>query len=235
MARSTKALSVNLPKWPAMTVMGDCVTAAQAAEVIIRTTEWHHGCNDRAWRRLVWEAIGAKVTVVNGHENSDFASVEAARERLRGLRLSYLYTSRVMSSWIGGPHGWCHWNGDIHSTNYNIGKWPSVHEVRAEWTAISEAFPFLRLRCQLWSGETSEDGIRPLVEYVVARGKVRTLVPQEPLLHPRFDGASDFSGLFQPGRERGCDEAKLRWAIEQTLDHQPRPSAWERLTSEEAP
>ena len=235
MARSTKALSVDLPKWPAMTVMGDRITPAQAAEVIIRTNEWHHGCNDRAWRRLVWEAIGAKVTVTNGHENSDFASVEAARERLRGLRLNYLYNSRVMSSWVGGPHGWCDWNGDVHATNYNIGKWPSVHEVRAEWAAIAEAFPFLRLRCQLWSGETSEDGTRPLVEFAVARGKVRTLVPQEPLLQPRFDEASDFSGLFQPGRERGCDEAKLRWAIEQTLDHQPRPSAWERLTSEEAP
>ena len=229
------AHQIELPKWPAMTVTGDHITPEQAAEVIIRTNEWHHGCNDRAWRRLVWDAIGAKVTVTNGHENSDFASVEAARERLRGLRLKYLYNSRVMSSWIGGPHGWCDWSGDIHSTNYNIGKWPSVEEVRADWAAIAEAFPFLRLRCQLWSGEAGVSNIVPLIEFVVARGKVRTITPRTTLLYPKDLGDTHLADLFRMNRERGCAEETLHWAIQQTLDGQQRPTVWDRLVAEEAP
>ena len=234
MAR-TKALSVDLPKWPAMTVMGDRITPAQAAEVIIRTTSWYGGCNDREWERIVWDAIGAKVTITNGHAHANFDSIQDARDRLHTIPLEYLANQRVMSSWIGGPHGWCDWSGDIHSTNYNIGKWPSVETVRAEWAAIAEAFPFLRLRCQLWSGETSEEGIRPLVEFTVARGKVRTATPRTPLLHPSTV-AVDYGNFFARGlRERGCDEATLRGAIEQALDNRPRPSAWDRLAAEEAP
>ena len=230
------ALNIELPKWPAMTVLGDRVTPDQAAEIIIRTTEWLYGCNDRQWEKIVWDAIGAEVEVTNGYARATLDSLKAAKEKFRGLQLNYLYNSRVMSSWVGGPHGWCNWNGDIHSTNYNIGKWPRASEVRSEWAAIAETFPFLRLKCQLWSGETGDENNRPLVEYVVANGKVRMTAPKKPLLAPYYQPTSFDLGVdFRNSkRERGCDEATLRRAIQVTEDSGPRPSAWERLAEDRA-
>ena len=227
-------LNIELPKWTAMTVMGERVTRAQAAEILIRTNDWVSSCNDQEWMAAVWRAIDADVTLVNNRPQVSLSSLQAATERLRALGLTYLHNERIMSAWFGGPHGWCDWSGNLHTTNYNIGKWPSVAEVRADWKAIAEAFPFLRLRCQLWSGEASAKEIAPLVEFVVARGKVRVIVPKAPLLHPSSVGV-DVLRAFNPkeGSFRGCSEQVLKWAIETTAGNLPRPSVWDRLVSEE--
>lgn len=223
----SKALDVTLPKWPAMTVMGKRVTSEQAAEILIRTNRWHSGCNDREWESVVQKAIGVDLTHASKY-SAEFEAIEKASVRLRRIPLSYLHNARIMSSWIGGPHGWCNWNGDIHATNYNIGKWPIVDEVRSDWAEIAEEFPFLDLRCQLWQGETSEANNRPLVEYIVKGGKVRTILPKKPLLYPVFGGSFE---PFCVSNERGCSEETLRRAIQITLDASPRPSDWDRLGS----
>lgn len=220
--------SVDLPKWSALTVVGASVTREQAAEIIVRTNDWFLGTNDRAWEADVMGALGVPLTRENGYTQVSWGKVVAATERLGGLSLEYLRNSRVMSAWVGGPHGWCDWDGTIGSSNYNVGKWPSVKAVRAEWARIAEAFPFLDLRAQLWSGETSEEGIVPLVEFVVRRGKVRATSPKKPVGVPCQ--AEQLTDLRAPGRERGCDLPTLRWALGIVGDRVGRaPRDWDRL------
>lgn len=228
MARKAAALKASLPKWPAMTVMGEAVSRDQAAEILIRTNPWYQTCNDHEWENLVWKAIGVKVSD-SAFPSPDTDSLREAEQRLRSIPLSYLHNHRVMSSWIGGPHGWCHWHGDIHTVNYNIGKWPQPEEVLGDWQRIAEAFPFLNLRCQLWSGETSEEAITPVVEYIVRQGRVRAATPKKPLLYPSCE--LEWGSPFRLGRERGCDIEVLQRAIQLTLDAEPR-SVWDRLRSD---
>jgi hypothetical protein len=211
---------VVLPKWAAMTVWGTNVLREQAMEILVRTNARHARSNDRKWQTFVWKTLGVRT---EGEAEPSFDAVEAACARLRVLPLSYLANEQIMSSWVGGAHGWCYWTGAIHAATYNIGKYPGTTEVRDEWALIAEAFPFLDLQCQLWSGEASEMGTVPLVEYVVKKGKVRMVKPKRPLLVP-----VSFNRPFPPD-ERGCNEETLREAVEVTLNAAPRPTTWEIL------
>ena len=40
---------VELPKWPALVVIGESVTKEQAMEILIRTDSLYFGCNDKEW------------------------------------------------------------------------------------------------------------------------------------------------------------------------------------------
>lgn len=203
-----------LPKWPALIVKGEPVTVEQAAEVIIRTTEvgWL-SCNDSRLTTAVRAAFGIRE---GQHGFPVGEDVRAARERLAILDLEHLDNEQILSSWIGGPHGWMSWSGHVGCSNFNIGKWPSVEQVEEEWQAIAEAFPFLRLHAQLLSGETCEDDIRPLVEFVVKDGKVVTIpYPERMLGQPETDDAAMMAILMQPAaiRESGCSIEALKAAI----------------------
>ena len=108
---------VSLPKWPAMTVVGNAVTKKQAAEIILRTDGWYYGCNDRKWEQFVWEALGVTIKDNHGHKQAEFESLRNAAARFHRLDVDHLHNSRIMSSWIGGPKGWCNWDGTIGSSN----------------------------------------------------------------------------------------------------------------------
>jgi len=226
-------MTVTLPKWPAMTVQGESITREQAAEVLVRTNSWQHFSNDREWERTVADVLGVPYHKDN-YPNIPWEAIQKVENDLGVLPLSYLYNSRVMSSWIGGPHGWLTWDGRVWSNNYNVGKWPSVQEVRDEWAMIAEAFPFLRLRCQLWAGETTQKELngKPLVEFTVANGKVRVRMGQEQIYRP--DTNIEFR--MEAGSERGCSEKTLRWALEITRAKmeklRPPPTAWDRLAAD---
>lgn len=208
-------LSIDLPKWPALVVQGDAVTREQAAEILVRTYGWHVSTNDKAWERAVYDAAGIKYTIGKyNYLEPDWQSLDDFRERMGVLNLEYLTNSQIASCYIGGPHGWCSWSGDIGCDSFNIGKWPSVKGVAEEWGRIAEAFPFLRLWAQLFSGETCEDDVRPLVEFAVADGKARTTLPTARKVNPESNLAKDLAGLFTRDRERGCSIETLRAAIE---------------------
>lgn len=224
-----KVSEVSLPKWPAFTVEGASVTREQAAEILVRTNNWFLGTNDRAWEAEIMRALGVPVTRENGYTQVSWGKVAVVRERIGVLPLEYLYNRRVASAWVGGPHGWCDWEGRIGCSSYNLGKWPTVKAVRAEWVLIAEAFPFLNLRAQLWSGETSEEGVVPLVEFVVRGGKVRTLIPKSPLGAPTFEMTVDLTDPPTTS-ERGCDLSTLQWAIDLTRGRMSEPARdWDRL------
>ena len=226
-------LNIDLPKWPAMTVLGKDITEDEAAEVLIRTNGWFYGSNDHGWEETAHRLFGSPMTIREGSQYPalDYEAVKKAMEAHRCINLGYLHNSRIMSSWVGGPHGWCNWNGTIRTTNYNIGKWPSHTEVLREWKEIAAAFPFLDLRCQLWAKETGEEGNEPLVEYRVLKGKVTSRVPRTRLLAPTFNADEDFAAVLGRRNERGCDEATLRRAIEVTRERLAGgpPSFWSRL------
>lgn len=206
--------SIGLPKWPAFVVQGNAVTRDQAAEILVRTDRWYVSTNDRQWAREVYRIAGIAFDDKTHYIDVDWKSLDAFREAMGVLDLEYLTNSQIASAYIGGPHGWCSWSGNIGCASYNIGKWPSVEAVLREWTLIAEAFPFLRLRSQLFSGETSESDTRPLVEFEVMDGKAKALRPTDRVLNPESTLERDMLGLFMPGRERGCSADALRDAIE---------------------
>lgn len=203
-----EAFAINLPKWPAIVVFGTPVTKEQAEEIVIRTDDFWFSSNDPKFLpQLFWEmnwiTAGEKILLDQQHMTSlslyvrdddpDKDALDKIRikidEKLEELKkkinhlggLEYLANHQILSSWVGGPHGWCSWTGKIMSNHYNIGKWPSVQEVHREWTSIAEAFPFLDLSCILFSGETCEENSDPLIEFVVKNGQVSMKKPDNPL------------------------------------------------------
>lgn len=204
-------VDVGLPKWPGMVVTGDSVTREQAAEIIVRTDSWYFGCNDRGWEKQIHEALG--VSVDEGRY-FDWQATEDLRAEHRVLDLEFLTNSRIASSFIGGANGWCSWDGQIYSINKNIGKWPASKEVAIEWATIATAFPFLNLVCQLHSGESCEEDIVPVIEYVVENGHVTYRSGSLEPLVPRVEQTEeDFVRMFATRTERGCTIDQFKEAL----------------------
>lgn len=237
MARQSDVLKVYLPKWPAMTVVGrPLMDPAQVAEVMVRTTNWLHSCNSKDWEAKVWRLLGREQPLKYGDE---WAAVQEVHETYKVLPLEYLDNSRIRSSWIGGPHGWLDWSGNVRCNNYNIGKWPSAVEVLNEWQLIAKTFPFLDLRCQLWSVEAgtagNEEEGRPVVEFVVRNGKARACAPKKSLPFPTW--AFEETGVRNIGLRdmgQGCTEETLREALSVTRERLAGSSLGWRLLLEGA-
>lgn len=180
-----KLLSAISNKWPAMVVVSqNRVTEQQAAEILMRTdyhfpdftwagNDKHHG---KRLNRLFGIPEESKTFDANEHR-ARWNNKEDLKRRLGVLELEYVGNAQIVSAWIGGPHGWCDWDGHIFSNNYNIGKWPEVSTVAQEWGKIAEAFPFLDLRCQLFDDEVGEGGTAR-VEFVVSQGVVVVTTPR---------------------------------------------------------
>lgn len=176
----------RLPKWPAMTVLGDDVTQRQAAEIIIRTDgfipDFDYASNSRTLNERLSEIFGIPnhrdIHQKPVEERFDimvphWSALDRLRKRLKMLPLHYLHNYQIVSSYIGGPHGWCDWSGRVFTNTYNIGKWPSTEEVANEWSAVAKAFPFLTLDCQLYDKESCEYGRMPVVDFLVKNGRVK--------------------------------------------------------------
>lgn len=201
---------IGLPKWPACVVAGQPVTEEQAAEIIIRTDSWYIGTNDKAWEAQIMHI--ANIEASERGYGANWESTEAFKTRHRVLELGYLTNDRIASCYVGGPNGWCDWDGTISQTDKNIGKWPDVQDAYNEWCLIAEAFPFLNLRCQLFDAEACEDDPKAVIEFIVEGGTVRMSAPVCPL-DPDRDIEKDMQGFLDPGRERGCSPAMLTRAL----------------------
>lgn len=207
-----------LPKWPALLVKGKSVTLDQAKEIIIRTDGLGFSTNDREFSSKLnevvygvksqrWDLTDAIKEQLGITEWDDIWSYQDKKRAGAGVleNIYYLMNSQIASNWIGGAHGWCQWDGTIETSNYNIGKWPSIEDVYNEWVVIAETFPFLDLRCQLMNCEACETEPSqppfPVVEYIVKDGKVEMIEPTEQLLQMTEFNFSKF-GLVTG--ERGC-------------------------------
>lgn len=210
--------NIDLPKWPALLVVGQSITREQAEHVLLRTEQWY-GSNARDWDAYWFHELTARGFLVDMNQGYHFFRCSAHENVERGcIPLEYLRNSRVSSCWIGGAHGWCDWNGRIFSNNYNIGKWPSAKEVLEEWETIARAFPFLDLKAQLLSGEIGEEDTVPLIEYHVKDGKVLACEPTEVL------AACDFSINFSTRSEQGCSKEVLDRALDNVFGPRIEPS-----------
>lgn len=217
MNSTSNPLNVYLPKWPGLVVQGEPVTHDQAAQIIVRTDRWDMCCNDRPWIQAVAQTLGATYKDRYPHVQEDMAD---CLKPYGILDLQYLHNEHIMSAYIGGPHGWCDWKGNIGCSGYNIGKYPSAEEVLEEWKIIAQAFPFLNLRCQLWNCEIyerdgfSETSAEPVIEYVVEQGTVSPKKPTEILEfhHPAFRMPPISFG------ERGCSLEQLKNALRITKE-----------------
>lgn len=221
--KPTSLFSVALPKWPGFLVTGKPVTPNQAAEIIIRTSDLYFGGNDDSFRKQLWDAAGVKTEQSDGNYlRCDWRSVDKAKARFQCLDLAQLTNHQVISSWVGGPHGWCHWDGTIGCDSYNIGKHPYYQEVLEDWQTIAKAFPFLSLRSQLLDGEISEDASQPVAEFVIERGEVTEVNPTVILCTPHSLQINTIIKRFIPGGEHGCTLDQFKAALETTEKALPK-------------
>lgn len=225
----------GLPKWPALVVDGHSVTAEQAAEILIRTNTYLCS-NEREFDNQAKALIYGLTLDDPSEYDADVKAIEkilgisaqgpgwfkiyeykeAKEKELGVLDIKYLSNHRISSAWIGGPHGWCDWDGVIGCHNYNIGKWPSVEDIYKEWKIIAKAFPFLDLRCQLMNHEASCEDMTenpgPVVEYRVKDGKVKMVENFRSIKRSSFTDL-DVSGFLRPDREIGCSLETLKDAV----------------------
>ena len=225
--------NLGLPKWPALLVVGKPVTREQAMEIILRTDDLYFSSNDHSFNKLLNEyfydieitddyyggeskAIAKKLNVEEKDYHPIWDYKEEKNSEIKSLNLSYLQNSRIVSSWIGGAHGWCHWDGNIGTNNYNIGKWPSVEEVYDDWKQIAEAFPFLELTSQLLNGEAGDDTILvPVVEFRIKNGEVEMVNPTELITESSdIDDSLMIKKFSDPYGERGCTIEMFREAVD---------------------
>lgn len=217
----------DLTKWPRLLVLGEPVTREQANEILVRTDDWWMGTNDRAWEQAVY-ALAAEVghpgSPYGGSVTDHFPAVMAWQERLGILDLHYLDNRRIASSWIGGPHGWCDWEGKIGCSNYNLGKWPSVEAVTDDWTAIAAAFPYLTLHAQL---VTDEGEGEVAATWAVRDGKAALVEPVGQILDIPADDVEGmvFGLLYSANRERGVSVNRLQEALAQVAAQQSGEAA----------
>ncbi|WNI20349.1 hypothetical protein [Actinacidiphila sp. ITFR-21] len=200
----------DLTKWPRLLVTGTPVTREQADEILIRTTNLYLlDVNDKAWVSVVYRAFGL---APGRYGNATIDSIRAVSAELDTVPLTLLYNSRVASSWIGGPHGWCNWNGQIGCSTYNLGKWPDRETVISEWQSIAVAFPFLDLTAQL----LADEGQGPVLgQWRVVNGRATEEPIGLPVTPPvELDEWDVIGRVMFVGGEQGVPLARLTAAVQ---------------------
>ena len=190
---------MNFPKWPGCEIRGKSVTVDQAAEIIIRTDDLYISCNDQEWTHILNKEMG----VAKG----DYDSVDKARDTYHNLELYYFCNDRIASCYIGGPNGWCNWDGTIHLSGKNIGKWPNLEALLEELNLIAKNFTYLDFKCQLFDNEFSEDK-KGIVEFTVKDGSVTYTEEFTPFETENKD--IDYARLFSDRYGRGCSVDQFR-------------------------
>jgi hypothetical protein len=180
---------VGLPKWPQMIVTGKPVTVEQATEIIRRTDSFFtcgYTGNDRKFvadTQSRYGMVSPEDLRSNRMELREYRELQNAWQNLWGcVSTSYVHNSWVSCAFIGGPHGWCHPNGQIGFFD-NIGKYPSVEEVRDDWKAVAAAFPFLDIDVTLMSKGSGEEGSVPVVGFRIRGTDVEVVTDNLHTLH----------------------------------------------------
>lgn len=249
-------MSLGLPKWPQHYVTGVPVTVDQAKEIIRRTDTFFtcgYDGNNRAFNAKVRKAVGMppdsfddprlKWPKDDAPEAEKEAAVVAREEawterrqltaafekRWRTLYTEYVHNSWVSTAFIGGPHGWCHPDGQIGFID-NVGKWPSVQAVFNDWAVLAETFPFIEVGVTLFDREECEDGKQPVVSMRVKDSKVVLVDPAvenvhrgHPLAVRRGGSTGSISELrasffLNPYREQGLPP---EWLVEWVVKYGP--------------
>lgn len=161
-------LYVDLPKWPQMIVTGVPLPVEYAKEVIRRTDSFFAYPHPRG---PVSKTLLEMLKVPESYDE-----IREWQERWGLVRTSYVRNDWICSNYVGGPCGWVHPDGKIGFAE-NVGKWPSVGDIVADWETISHAFPVPSLGVTLMSGERCEENTKPLVSMTVHQGQVELVDP----------------------------------------------------------
>ena len=212
----------GLPKWPQMIVTGEAVTVEQALEIIRRTDSFFgHGWggNDQKYSKWVKEVVHYPDLETYPIERFSecFEEISEWKANWGYIETEYVRNSWIASSYIGGPCGWMHPDGNIGFAE-NVGKWPDISEVYGDWASIAVAFPFLSLEVTLMNGEHGEFNTKPVVSFLIRNGEVKLIDPEERDIHAengrikpaecgtRFD-------LWNLNRERGLPPSQIqKWS-----------------------
>lgn len=213
----------DLPKWAAVVIEGQEVTTEEAAQIIVRTTDFFNlHSNDREFEKDVHELAGlGRITSLDVFDDplNHQRKMEEFYEKHGILELEFLHNYRVMSANVCGPHGWCDWEGNIGCDDHNLGKWPNTEILLNEWGSIAQAFPFLNLTCQVFSGESGDENIKPLVEYEIRDGFAKMTEPISKMEPKECDFAKTIPSLITRATggstnwERGCTIPQLQEAL----------------------
>lgn len=209
-------MSRDFTKWPRLVIVPEpgheTVTREQTNEILLRTNGDCLMSNDREWEAAVAGVLGIKpcashrvsVDLLPWRECADWY------QSIRGLDLHYVRNSRIMSSWIGGPHGWLDWDGNIGCSTWNIGKWPSESEVTSDFKQISAAFPYLDFHAQVITDEGDPETGQVAAQWRVINGGAFLVEPVE-----RFRVNEPALTVFTRHGERGVSLARLEEAMRQ--------------------
>lgn len=219
-------MNTNLPKWPQMLVWGQSVTVEQAQEIILCTDDFLTSFSDYAGgNNHKWNTWARKTLGVDANFGTNPGLVWRLQEELREA-IGFIQTNYVRNDWasccyVYGPHGWCHPDGTIGFVD-NVGKWPSAEELVSDWTALTEAFPFLALHATFMSGESCEEDLQPHFTLRVKDGKVEMLEPVLPSADemPKID-RSDAAMLSRmtSRREQGLPDEWIHLYAERLKPH----------------
>ena len=210
---------IALPKWSCLVVSGEPVTEEEAAEIIIRTDGLYWIANDTDMVREMYQVLGVEV---GDHGWPVSGALDGIRKELMVIEtIEYLKNQRIISAWVGGPHGWCDWNGTIGCNTFNIGKYPSIAAVLDEWKQIAHAFSWLTLRSQLFSGAQCEPSVIPLIEFNIHGGTAVIVDDQPPNIEKlatptNVPQSAMLAVIMSPAglRERGRTPEDLARAVE---------------------
>ena len=196
--------SISLPKWPEMRVEGNSISEDQAAEIILRTDHTSRSIclNDKEWESVLIKTLKMPKIKDECYKLEDneyqkeikkyYKKLDKYLSKIRYIQdIEYIRTDRIGSSYVGGSHGFVDWDGTIGTCGHHIGKWPSIQNIHDEWKVIAREFPYLDLRCQLFSGESCEKDTSPIIEYVVKDGVAEVQNPTEAIVY-RKEWGFDF-------------------------------------------
>jgi hypothetical protein len=163
---------IDLGKWPRLLALGKILSIEQTYEVIVKTTNLWNICTNSysllSTNRLLKLMSSDNFTITS---EKLYSSNIPEEDWIFNKELDYLHNSQFYSSWIGGRHGWLNWNGTIRTSNYNIGKWPSVNDVLNDVITLKTQFPFLDVTFQLVDITEEDKDVEihtPLVEYTIS-------------------------------------------------------------------
>jgi hypothetical protein len=225
-------LALGLPKWPKHYVTGAPLSVEQSKEIIRRTDAfflYNSGGNNHDYDNWVREQLGMQPDHLDRPVGFSWAQQWEKelqwRQKWGCVETSFVENWWLSSSFVGGPHGWCHPDGAIGFID-NVGKWPGVKDIFDDWKTLAAAFPFLDIGATLFDREECEEGLQKVVSIRVLGGMVALVDPLENDVHKthpeavrRFDAQSSAIADFiaahsNPLREQGISSS---WVEEWSL------------------
>jgi hypothetical protein len=212
--------ALDLPKWPQLMIVGDPVSEDQAKDIIFRTETFLTdpsdiaGGNNRGFNASYLRESGMADLKASGQEDWMYKHtvMEYVRGRIGFVNLEYLHNTWASSSYVYGPYGFCSPGGEIFY-DHNIGKYPSVLEVYTDFVRIAQAFPYLKFKASLYSGEHGDEEAQCVVSFVVQSGDVTMTMEDFNLraYHRPHDIADAVKKMLSGDREQGLP---FKWIVE---------------------